>query len=302
MHSTLMVFIDGIGIGEKDKEKNPFFKHNFKFLSEYFDDLPHLSNQVIWKENAVLFPIDPLMGVPNIPLSGTGQTSIFCGVNAQKILGQHFGPHPHPDLKPIIEKENIFKSFIELNLKATFVNAYPKPFFDYINSGRRRLSVTSLSALYAGLELRRYEELKNGNALSAEIDNSIWINKFSYDLELIKPGTAVDRLLSISANHHFTLFEYFLTDHLGHGRHRDQFDNWIKTLDSFLFDLLKKSENRENFTLIICSDHGNFEDISIKMHTLNPSLTIALGKNHNLFFDKIKNLSDIKETILGQYR
>lgn len=302
MHSTLMIFIDGMGIGEIDNEKNPFFKYDFKFLTEFFGDIPHLGNQVIWKKNAVLFPVDPLMGVPNIPLSGTGQTSIFCGVNAQKILGQHFGPHPHPDLKPIIEKENIFKSFLDLGLKTTFVNAYPKPFFDYINSGRRRLSVTSLSALYAGLELRGYEELKNGNALSAEIENSIWINKFSYDLELIKPETAVDRLLSISMEQHFTLFEYFLTDYLGHGRHKEQFDNWVKSLDEFLFDLLKKSESLEDFTLIICSDHGNFEDISVKMHTLNPSLTIALGENHNLFFEKIKNLSDIKETILGQYR
>ena len=48
-------------------------------------------------------------------------------------------------------------------------------------------------------------------------------------------------------------------------------------------------------TLLICSDHGNLEDISVKMHTRNPALTIAAGKYGEYLYHSIKDLSDIKK-------
>jgi len=51
-------------------------------------------------------------------------------------------------------------------------------------------------------------------------------------------------------------------------------------------------------TLIICSDHGNLEDISIKGHTLNPALTISAGRGAEQMADEIKDLSQIKNAIL----
>ena len=54
-------------------------------------------------------------------------------------------------------------------------------------------------------------------------------------------------------------------------------------------------------TLVVCSDHGNFEDLSIKMHTLNPSLCITVGENAGQLSERIKNLSDIKPAIMEMY-
>lgn len=299
MHSTLIIFLDGVGIGKADPESNPFFKYGFITFSELFGSIPHLGQKELSKSERYLFPTDPLLGVPDLPLSGTGQTSIFCGVNASRILGKHFGPFPHSMLIPIIREQNIFKCFKKRKKKVVFANAYPKIFFDYIESGKKRLSVTSLSCMLSNVELKTAADLRKGNALSAEIDNELWVNKLDYKLPVIKPETAAKRLLKISAEHHFTLFEHFITDHLGHGRNAETLENRLEVLDKFLYSVLKHLP--ENMTLLICSDHGNLEDISIKTHTLNPSLTITAGKYADRLKNRITNLSHIKDAILELY-
>ena len=299
MQSTLVIFIDGVGIGEANPQNNPFFKYNFNTFSDLFGSIPHLENLSLEKEGRYLFPSDPLMGVPDLPLSGTGQTSIFCGINSSRILGHHFGPFPHSSLVPIIREQNIFKAFKNRKLKAAFANAYPKVFFDYIESGKKRLSVTSLSCQLSGVPLKNSTDLRNGNALSAEIDNDSWVNKLGYNLPIIKPETAGKRLIKLSLQNHFTLFEHFHTDHLGHGRNKENLKERLEILDKFLHFVI--SNLPEELTLLICSDHGNLENTSIKTHTLNPALTITAGKNAERLKNRITNLAHIKDAILEHY-
>jgi len=299
MHSTLLIFLDGVGIGNHDKRENPFFKYYFKTFSEIFGETPHLGNQKLNKDGVYLFPTDANLGVPDLPQSGTGQTSIFCGVNAPKIVGHHFGPYPHSTLMPTLKKKNIFKEFLDRNKKTAFANAYPKIFFDYINSGRKRLSVSSLSCILSGVKLKNLTDLRRGNALSAEIDNSRWVEMLGYNLPIIRPVTASRRLIKLAAQNHFTLFEFFHSDHLGHGRYPDKMKYILHVLDEFLYQTITKLP--KDMTLIICSDHGNLEDISIKTHTRNPALTITAGKNAKELSVKIKSLKDIKGNILRMY-
>jgi hypothetical protein len=297
--STLLVFIDGVGIGKKDDINNPFFKFGFKTFTGIFGEIPHLDKQKLKGENVFLFPVDALMGIPGIPLSGTGQTSIFCGVNAPKIIGQHFGPYPYSTLIPVIKEKNIFHEFKKRKMNASFANAYPKMFFDYVKSGRRRLSVTTMSCILSGIKLNTISDLYRGKALSPDIINKRLIERFSYKLPIIKPETAAKRLIGISEKNHFTAFEIFQTDHLGHGRNPDLLDEFVSILDKFLFYLI--THLKKDMTLIICSDHGNFEDLSIKMHTLNPALCITAGENAGQLSKRIKNLSNIKPAIMEMY-
>lgn len=294
-----MIFIDGVGIGKKDYQNNPFYKFGFKTFTELFGSIPHLENQKLKSENAFVFPVDARMGVPGIPLSGTGQTSIFCGVNASKIIGKHFGPHPYSTLVPIIKEKNILHEFQKLKMKVTFVNAYPKVFFDYVNSGRRRLSVTTFSCILNGMRLNKISDLHRGKALSAEIDNRRMVERLNYKLPIIKPETAANRLLKIGSKYHFTLFEIFHTDHLGHGRNIEWLEYTTKVLDRFLYHTITNLP--KDMTLIVCSDHGNFEDLSIKMHTLNPAIGITAGKNAEYLSKRIKKLYQIKPSILKMY-
>ncbi len=291
-----MIFLDGVGIGNEDYQFNPFFKFGFKTFSEIFGEIPSLNNQILKNKNAFLFPTDARLGVDGLPQSGTGQTAIFCGMNAPKFVGKHFGPYPYSTLIPIIKEENIFKHFISLGKKAFFANAYPRIFFDYLKSGRSRLSVTSLSCKLSGMKLNSSSDVRKGNALTAEITNERWNSKLGYKLKVLKPNSAARRLLRIAAKNSFTLYEYFLTDHLGHGRYDGDMQLTLQILDEFLFTIISELENET--TLVICSDHGNLEDLATKSHTLNPSLTITAGKYAEDLSFMIKDLAQIKPAIM----
>ncbi|MBU1096349.1 MAG: metalloenzyme [Ignavibacteriae bacterium HGW-Ignavibacteriae-2] len=296
MPGLLVIFLDGVGIGEKDPVKNPFFKHNFKFINNIFGETPHLQNQSLNKNGHYLFPVDPIMGVNGIPQSGTGQTSLLCGLNASELLGQHFGPFPHSKLLPVIERENIFSQLRDKQKRVKFANAYPKRFFDYLQSGHKRVGTFATSVMSAGIKLNGVDEVNNAQALSAEITNRVWNDKLGYNLKVITPAEAARRLLSISKENDFTLYEYFLTDHLGHGRNSEDYSEIITNIDNFLLTVL--NELPDDLTLIICSDHGNFEDLSIKQHTFNPTLTITAGKHAGRLASGINKLYHLKPSIM----
>lgn len=292
-----MIFIDGVGIGEKDFESNPFFKYGFKIFDEIFKETPHKQNPYLEKDGIFVFPTDASLGVEGLPQSGTGQTAIFCGMNAPKFVGKHFGPFPYSTTIPIIAKENIFKEYKDSGKTPYFANAYPKVFFDYLKSGKTRLSTTSLSCRLSGIKLNSVTDLRKSKALTAEITNERWNCKLKYQLKIISPETAARRLLRIAGKNDFTLYEFFHTDHLGHGRIADEFETIYNNLDWFLSTILSEL-NKEEVTLIVCSDHGNFEDLSIKTHTMNPALTITAGINARELAESIKDLTEIKPSII----
>jgi hypothetical protein len=296
VNPVLMIFIDGVGIGDKDYEFNPFFKYGFKIFDDLFKETPHKKNPYLEKDGIYVFPTDARLGVEGLPQSGTGQVSIFCGMNAPKFVGKHFGPFPYSTTIPIIKEQNIFKTFKDMGKSAYFTNAYPKIFFDYLKSGKTRLSVTTLSCCLTGIKLNSVTDLRQSKALTAEITNERWNRKLKYQLKVISPETAARRLLRIAGKHDFTLYEFFHTDHLGHGRIAEEFESIYNNLDRFLFTIL--SEIDDELTLVVCSDHGNFEDLSIKTHTMNPALTITAGKNAKELAMSIKDLTNIKPSII----
>ena len=198
MNPVLMIFVDGVGIGKKDYEFNPFFKYGFKTFERIFGEIPHIGKQHLDKNDIYCFPVDAKLGVGGLPQSGTGQVSIFCGVNAAKFVGKHFGPFPYSTTIPLIAEQNIFKHYKDINKQAYFANAYPKVFFDYINSGKTRLNTTALMCRLSGIKLNSVKEVKKGHALTAEITNERWNKRLNYNLKVIKPETAAKRLLKIA--------------------------------------------------------------------------------------------------------
>jgi len=292
-----MIFLDGVGIGKEDYQFNPFFKYGFKTFTEIFGKIPSSKSRRFKGKNVFLFPTDARLGVKGFPQSGTGQTAIFTGVNVSKMIGKHFGPYPYSTTIPILEKKNILRAYLDRNQKVCFANAYPQIFFDYQKKGRGRLSCTSLCCRLSGLRLNRLTDLKRGKALTAEITNERWIKKLNYDLPEITPERAAKRLLNIANKNKFTLYEFYLTDHMGHGREEKDFNKLLKNLDDFLYSIITKMD-MNSMTLVICSDHGNLEDLSVKTHTLNPSLTIIAGLKAEKLSKTIKILTDIKPAIM----
>ena len=120
------------------------------------------------------------------------------------------------------------------------------------------MSVTSLSCLLCGMRLRTPTDLRRGRALSAEIDNDRWFKRLKYTIPIIKPATAARRLLRLASKNHFTLFEHYITDHLGHGRNVKEIKTRLMVLDEFILSVFHSLPN--DVTLLVCSDHGNLED------------------------------------------
>ena len=297
MNNVLMVFLDGVGIGKKDYQFNPFFKYGFQTFEKTFGAIPSLENLRLTNGKSFLFPTDATLGVEGLPQSGTGQASLFCGFNAAKFAGKHFGPFPFSTTIPILQKDNILVYFKKKYKSSYFANGYPIVFFDYINSGKSRLSVTSLTCRLSGIRLNRVSDVRRGKALTAELTNERWNQKLGYKLKVIKPKTAARRLLRIAENYKFTLYEYYLTDHLGHLRLSNEFEKLFNEIDEFLLTLLSEVDPNK-MTLIICSDHGNIEDISVKMHTRNPALTISSGKSAKKIAESVKDISQMKNAII----
>jgi bisphosphoglycerate-independent phosphoglycerate mutase (AlkP superfamily) len=140
-------------------------------------------------------------------------------------------------------------------------------------------------------------DVRTGKALTAELTNERWNQRLGYKLKVIKPKTAARRLLRIAVNNKFTLYEYYLSDHIGHLRLANEFKKLFTELDEFLFTLLDEV-NSKKMTLVICSDHGNLEDVSVKTHTRNPALTITAGKSAKEIAESVTDITQIKQAII----
>lgn len=294
---VMMIFVDGWGIGKNNPDINPFIKFKFNFFNDFFGSVPTLRKSKIQSKYFTIRPINATMGVKGLPQSGTGQTAIFCGFNASKFIGKHFGPYPYSTLKPLIQKKNIFIELEQKNFRTYFSNAYPQRFFDYLKNGRKTLSVTIYSYLSAGKKLNDVNVLLDRKAITAEITNEIWNSRLGYNLPLRKPQEAGEIFYEISKQFNFNLFEYFLTDYAGHSRDFNYAFEVLNIFDGFLEGIVNKM-NFSKDLLIVISDHGNIEDLSLKGHTRNPAIGIFVGNRHQELSEKIKILYQLKNNII----
>ena len=74
----------------------------------------------------------------------------------------------------------------------------------------------------------------------------------------------------------------------------------LKNYDEFLGGVV--DGGLKNLTILMASDHGNIEDLSIKTHTLNPSFTAVAGEHVNYFKGKLKSIADVTPAIVGLFK
>ncbi|MEX0747746.1 MAG: peptidase, partial [Rhodothermales bacterium] len=109
MH-ILFLFIDGVGLGVDDPSVNPFAALEFRALERLAGDQRWLRDvKPIREEEMVFVPLDANLGLAGLPQSGTGQATLFTGINCAQIAGRHYGPYPHSKTKPIIAEKNLFR-------------------------------------------------------------------------------------------------------------------------------------------------------------------------------------------------
>lgn len=296
---VVLFFIDGIGIGKDNEDVNPFFRARLPVLRSLLGgEMFHQGMKSLSSRKASLVPVNATLGVPGLPQSGTGQTAIFTGVNAPRRAGRHFGPFPPTSLRPVIQEKNIFARLLRAGKRVAFANAFPKQFFEYTNSGTRRLTVTTLSCMMAGVPLFTGKDLREGRGVSADLTRARWTEMGYPDLTEIPAAEAGNHLAALAAEQDFTLFEYWLTDHAGHRRDMNFAVDILERFDSFLGGYCDAIDGRQVTTLMI-SDHGNLEDLSTKSHTRNPVPCIAFGRMRHKLLAETKNLTHITPAIVN---
>ncbi|MFQ5770563.1 MAG: metalloenzyme, partial [bacterium] len=96
----------------------------------------------------------------------------------------------------------------------------------------------------------------------------------------------------------FCLFEFILLDVIGHQQDMVWAESELKKLNHFLNTVLNQID-LDHHLVLVTSDHGNFEDLSISTHTHNLVPTILWGKDRNKIAKKIKRIEDVPRAILS---
>jgi len=292
--AVIFVFIDGVGLGEPGSH-NPVSENGYRSLGLMSGGQPFDKRADRVEEDGHLFkPIDARLGMDGLPQSGTGQTALFTGVNAPKVVGRHFGPFPHSALKPYLREESIFKKVQARGYSCIFMNAYPQVFFDHAQK-RNRWSCTTLMTRSAGIPLNTIEDVQAGTAHTAELTQRAWRDKLDLDVPQIEAEEAADRVLDQANKHDLLLSEYYLTDKAGHAQKEDYAHGVLNPLDQFLYRLINQKKAED--TLLVTSDHGNLEDLSTKTHTLNPVPLFVKGPGATAF-RAVESLMDVPGAIL----
>ena len=278
----IQIMIDGFGIPEEGWSNSIFSK----YCSRKFIEL--LENNS--------YSVDACLGVEGIPQSATGQTALFTGVNAAELLGRHYAAFPGKTLKNIISERNILLKVKEMRLKPVFANAYLKYKLEEIFNSRF-CSVTTSMTYSIQKETFNSDDLINGDCVFHDITN--WTADKNLNIPIIEPEKAAENLLNCALKHDFTLFEYFLTDRAGHGKKHQHLPRVLDELSRFIIHL--SANLPDNYALILCSDHGNCENLSIKTHTQNnvPITIIGIEKNFKCSINSIMDMYYLDLEILN---
>jgi hypothetical protein len=190
----------------------------------------------------------------------------------------------------VIRDRSIFRQLRDAGKDPCFANAFPQRFFDYLAHRKTRISVTTMSCLFSGVPVRRYDELVRGTGVSADLTGEGWRTLGYPDVPVIGPDEAGRRLVSLTEAHEFVLFEYWRTDHAGHAQSMTEAVTVLELLDGALEGIVGRIQEG-SFQLIVTSDHGNLEDLRVKTHTRNPVPLIVAGAGHELFLAEVARMN-----------
>jgi Metalloenzyme superfamily len=265
--------------GLKSKQRNP-------------DELP---------TDFVAHSIDATLGIPGLPQSGTGQTTLLTGINAAKLLGYHHGPWPGPTIRPLLE-DSFPVRLAARGGTVRLLNHYPPRYLEGIARGKIRLNAIATAATLAGATL---EATDGETRIPPPLGNPEDMQHTS--LEQVRAWGREFMRSDATLN----IFDSWWSDHLGHEGSETAADlsepdkltgssntqtalemaqDHVRRLEAFLEGALEARP--ADTLLLITSDHGNFEDMGVKTHTFAPVPLLAFGPGA-LEFANVSDLTGV---------
>lgn len=269
---VLALFVDGLGLADAGPA-NPITTGDTR-TGDRWRVLGDLARSAV--------PLDACLDTPGLPQSSTGQVTLFTGFNAARHAGgRHLPGFPGPMLRPLIAQGTFYDGVVKAGGRATFLNAFGLRYLKRMVSGDAPVSATTLAAVSAGLPLRVASQVGQGRSVYHDITGEGLIGQGETVLPLT-PERAAAVALDVALEYDLTLFEFFLTDIAGHSQDPGQACDALARLDRMLAALVPafmaeqlpgpvggSGPERADY-LVLFSDHGNIEDLSVPTHTRNP--------------------------------
>lgn len=295
---VLLIFLDGIGLGDDDPAINPF-------AAAHTPTLDSLAGGQRWLRTtgrvdsgrASFAPADPRMGIPGRPQSASGQAAILTGRNVPMLIGEHYGPRPNPPIRAIIKEDNLFKQVVARGEPAALLEAYPPRFHESLSSGKRIPSSYQDAALQAGLTLFGEDDVQNGDALAVDWTGAAWRDHLGYTSSPVySPQEAGQRMVEIARRYRFSFFSHWLTDQVGHRGTVADGVALLELFDGVMAGALEAWDDDDGL-IVITSDHGNLEDLSHGKHTENDVPLVVVGRGATEFTAGVNTLADIASMV-----
>jgi 2,3-bisphosphoglycerate-independent phosphoglycerate mutase len=319
MPRALLLFVDGVGLGDEDASYNPFLTARLGCMHDLLDGQPVVASSApLHAERASLVNIDAILGHEGTPQSGTGQAALLTGANTVAMHGRHFGPWVPARLQRLVREESVLAQARAGGYRVAFANAYPEEVLQLVddngaaamlpsdapsidNRRRRRApgflrAGPPLAALGAGVLTRHTAELQAGAAVASEITNDGWRSALGRTGVPVIDAVAAGRNLgAIASSHDLTLFAHYATDYAGHRGDMQGAVQALERFDEFLGGVVESIG--DDVLVFVVSDHGNIEDTRVG-HTRNPALGMVIGQGHALLSRRLASLTDVAPTLL----
>ena len=283
---TLVLFFDGIGIGTADPGVNPFAA----IAARRFAPLAGRPADA----GASFRPLDATLGVPGLPQSATGQTTILTGINAARVAGRHIQGIPGPILAGILERESLFLKLVLSGRRPTFANAYTP---EHLEAPRPRWSATTRAVMAARVPFRMLEEHERRDEALPHDYTGEWWRSRGMKAARRTASDAAAVLARLTEGHDLVLYEYFLTDLAGHRgtwEHKLREARRVEDLVAAVLERVDLARHR----VVTISDHGNLEQGDHRRHTLNPVALLAWGRGAAALVERVHGLDGLTPALV----
>lgn len=296
-----------MGIGRNDAAVNPLAGR--ELLLSHFQDgpstpLPHGGRCI---------PVDTTFGVPGRPQSASNHTAILTGEPAPVLIGEHILGYPNAPLRELLARRSLVKRLVGAGRSATFANSYATAYLDALRLPRRassreapefvippaalrrlKPSASTLAFAAGAVPLRTLDDAWAGEGLTHDVTGER-ANARGIPCPRRTPEEAADVFWRVATGVDFTFFEHYLADEAGHAQDFDAARQALDTFDAFARAVLARRP--ADARVLICSDHGNVEDLSTRGHTLNPVAVLYFGPPAPEL-DALATVADVGRTVL----
>lgn len=296
----LFVFLDGVGIGPPSPETNPLTtqRHGFFPLFQLDSTPESIAVQLPPSPHARALEghhgvLSASLDMPGLPQSATGQASLFTGHNGARLLGHHLTAFPERKLTALVREHNLLVRAQRAGKKAAFLNTYTPRFFELDLPH----SVSTICAMSLKKPLFMLEEMRAGYSLFHDLTQEGLRAYYGDEIPLFTPWEGGRWLAGAAARQELSVYEHFLTDHVGHKAKLPLAVAHLEKLEDFLAGLLEHLD-LERMLMLICTDHGNFEEAKSKGHTHNRVPLSAWGPGAEWLTRSCTRLTDVTPALL----